>query len=591
MTSHLWQSTVFALAGGVFTLLLRKNRAEVRYWIWLSASLKFFIPLSILIGLGSRVHWTHSAPIATPTVTQAIEQIVEPASDIVAFAVSKPKSHDWIPVVLELTWALGFIAIALIRYRGWLRIRAALEASSPLDFAAPVEIRSAPGLLEPGVVGLFRPVLLVPEGILDRLTSSQWDAVLAHELCHIRRRDNLFASIHMVVEALFWFHPLVWWIGARLVEERERACDEEVLKTSGTPDVYAEAILNVCKLYTESPLASMSGVTGADLKKRIETIMSNRFALQLSTAKKIAIACTAVAALIVPIAVGILKAQIAAPVPQFEVASIRSCSGAGGGGGRDGGRKGGGGGGQALSPDRLTLACQPVRNLIRMAYNDFADGRFHPANRTLIEGGLAWIDSERYQITAKAVGTPGQSVMRGPMLQALLEERFKAKVHRESRQVPVYAITVAKNGPKLKPFKEGTCSTFEFGALPEGGRIFCELRSLKVPKPDAPVVWDVFGASLAGFARALSIDMDRIVIDKTGIEGKFDFHMEFTPDQSTTGLNSMRGPNGPLFTPSDPTGGPSVFTAIQEQLGLKLEATKGPREFIVVDHVEKPTEN
>src|SRR6185437_13947349 len=77
---------------------------------------------------------------------------------------------------------------------------------------------------------------------------------LAHELCHVRRRDNLLVSIHMIVEAIFWFHPLVWWIGARMIEERECACDEDVVSGGNAPDLYAEAIVKVCKWSTESPL-------------------------------------------------------------------------------------------------------------------------------------------------------------------------------------------------------------------------------------------------------------------------------------------------------------------------------------------------
>src|SRR5207249_5075322 len=127
----------------------------------------------------------------------------------------------------------------------------------------------------PGVVGLFRPILLLPASIEERLTMLQLDAVLAHELCHVRRRDNLTSAIHMIVEAIFWFHPLVWWIGARLVEERERACDEAVLSLGSEPHDYAEAILKVCSQYVESPLACTSGVSGSDLKKRIQAILAD----------------------------------------------------------------------------------------------------------------------------------------------------------------------------------------------------------------------------------------------------------------------------------------------------------------------------
>jgi protein involved in polysaccharide export with SLBB domain len=200
----------------------------------------------------------------------------------------------------------GFVAIGFTRLRSWLRVRAAVRMSEPLQTSASVEIRSSPGFLEPGVVGFLRPVLLLPGGIADRLTPSQLDAVIAHELCHVRRRDNFFASIHMIVEAVFWFHPVVWWIGARLVEERERACDEAVLTMGREPRTYADAILNVCKLYVESPIVCVSGVTGANLKRRIEAIMINRTGQALGRAKKFLLAAGGIAALAGPVAVGIM---------------------------------------------------------------------------------------------------------------------------------------------------------------------------------------------------------------------------------------------------------------------------------------------
>src|SRR4029077_8138415 len=123
-------------------------------------------------------------------------------------------THDWAFLAIVSLWACGFASVTLIRFRGWLRIRAAVRASTPIDVPATVEVRSSRVLLEPGVVGLVRPILLLPAGIAGRLTPPQLEAVLAHELYHVRRRDNLFASIHMIVEAMFWFHPLVWWIGA-----------------------------------------------------------------------------------------------------------------------------------------------------------------------------------------------------------------------------------------------------------------------------------------------------------------------------------------------------------------------------------------
>jgi uncharacterized protein (TIGR03435 family) len=234
-----------------------------------------------------------------------------------------------------------------------------------------------------------------------------------------------------------------------------------------------------------------------------------------------------------------------------------------------------------------------------MAYIMFPDGRRSARTPAPpIEGGPGWVDSDRYQITAKAEGAPGQNMMRGPMLQALLEDRFKLKIRRDTREAPVYSLTVAKNGPKLQPFQEGSCVVLDFSkppALPGPGEKFpvlCNMRMLKTAKPI--LTWEVHGATLDEFSGELGADLDRIVINKTGITGKFDFQLEFAADETTAGINSMRSGGEPLVTPgtaSDPSGGPSIFTAIQEQLGLKLESAKGPRGFLVIDRVEKPTEN
>src|SRR5207248_85927 len=103
----------------------------------------------------------------------------------------------------------------------------------------------------------------------------------AHELRHVHRRDNLTATIHMLVETLFWFHPAVWWIRTRLVDERERACDEGALRMGSEPHVYAEGILKVCEFYLGAPAACGSGISGGALRRRIEDIMEGRFGVKL----------------------------------------------------------------------------------------------------------------------------------------------------------------------------------------------------------------------------------------------------------------------------------------------------------------------
>jgi uncharacterized protein (TIGR03435 family) len=335
-------------------------------------------------------------------------------------------------------------------------------------------------LLEPGVIGIFRPVLLLPEGIEERLTPAQLDAVITHELCHVKRRDNLFASIHMVVEATFWFHPLVWWIGARLLEERERACDEAVLCLGGEPSVYAEAIVNVCKAYVESPLACVAGVTGSDLKKRIEEIMANRIALRLNFTKKAALAIAGITVLAVPIAVGMMnapaRAQVAeqsaaaTPVPKWDVISIKPCDPS-----TPQGRSGGGAGG-GFSPGTLTANCAIPMRLIEEAYGFFANGRTPTWKSVPIEGAPSWLNSERYTIAAKAESPQGRAMMFGPMMQKLLEERFKLKIRREIREVPVYNLTIAKGGPRyLNASKPGSCVALDMDNPPPPSGDLCKM--------------------------------------------------------------------------------------------------------------------
>ncbi len=319
LSNHLWQSTVFALAAGLLAASLRGNRARVRYWLWLAASVKFLVPFSLLISLGSYVRWAQSASesMTASAASLAIAQITRPFSDVSSSATAVPTLADWSLLVIIGVWAAGFIAIALTRLKGWRQIRSAVSRSVPLTHPSvaiepPVEIRSALGLLEPGVVGLWRPVLLMPAGVDIYLTPPQLKAIVAHELHHVRRRDNLTAAIHMIVEAIFWFHPVVWWIGARLIGERERACDEHVLRVVPEPEAYAEGILNICRLYVESPLACVPGVTGSDVKKRIEDIMSNRIGIELTGARKAALVAAATVALAAPIVVGMVTAPLRA---------------------------------------------------------------------------------------------------------------------------------------------------------------------------------------------------------------------------------------------------------------------------------------
>ena len=238
LANHLWQSSFFAAVVWLLTLALRQNRAAVRYGLWLAASVKFLVPFSLLVSTAGQFGWRVTPPVGPAPVALVMEQMSQPFA-LPPEAGPATESSNPVPVLLFSIWFCGFAASAAVWLRFWRRFRAAQRVATPLQLGLPIPVMASPTRLEPGVFGIRKPILLLPEGILTRLTAEQLQSILAHELCHIRRRDNLTAAIHMVVESLFWFHPLVWWIGARLVEEREGACDEEVVGQGNEPQEYA----------------------------------------------------------------------------------------------------------------------------------------------------------------------------------------------------------------------------------------------------------------------------------------------------------------------------------------------------------------
>jgi uncharacterized protein (TIGR03435 family) len=500
---------------------------------------------------------------------------------------------DWAPVAIGVVWALGFLATVLGRCRSWLGFRAALRTSTPIELPIPVPALITPGAEEPGVVGFLRPVLVLPANFLEHLTPRQLGAILTHELCHVHRRDNLFAGVHMMVEAIFWFHPLVWWIGSRMVEERELACDEEVLRRGCEPSDYVEGILKVCRFYVESPLPCISGVTGADVKRRVRAILAGSIADELSAARKMTLTATGLAVFAIPILIGVLNApairaqDAAAAVPKWEVVSIKPCefhqnmS-------SDMGPRGN------STPGNLRTECFPLQTpnghgLIRGAY---ASNPFTP-----ITGGPSWIHSASYEINAKAEGSPSVATMNGPMMRGLLEEYFHLKIHKEIAEGPVFFLTVARGGPKLHSFVAGSCmpldparavrdrDTSPSNPLPPEESYCKNMMS----GASSPASIEAQGTTLDDFSRMLFAVLGRPVFDKTGLAGRFDIRIEFSREGTRfSPLRPTEPVNGlsPLPDPPD-----SIFAAVQGQLGLKLEPAKGPVETFVIDHIERPAGN
>jgi uncharacterized protein (TIGR03435 family) len=388
----------------------------------------------------------------------------------------------------------------------------------------------------------------------------------------------------MVVEVIFWFHPMVWWIRTQLVAERERSCDESVVGIANDPQIYAEAILNVCKLYLETPLRCVSGVTGSNLKKRIRAIVSGRVGGKLTLARKAALAILVTAAIAAPILFGLANAtprraqsqtQDATAIGseyRYEVATIKPNKS--GDAGTDPG---------TYAVDGFTATNVPLLMLVRQAYGlrAFAvdDGR--------VFGGPSWLNSERYNIDAKIDGavaeklrklSPDQSKLaRQHMLQVLLADRVNLMIHRETKELPIYSLVVAKNGPKLQESKPD--DAYPNGFKGEGGR-----GGTGIMMGGSAIVGQA--AHIDALVPLFSILVGRTVLDKTGLTGTYDFKLKWTPDQNPSAMSA-----GAADTQPAESSAPSLFTAIQEQLGLKLEAGKGPVEVIVIDHVERPSGN
>jgi uncharacterized protein (TIGR03435 family) len=320
----------------------------------------------------------------------------------------------------------------------------------------------------------------------------------------------------------------------------------------------------------------------------------------------------ATVAVTVALAIARLWSQSPQQKPSFDVVSIKPSPPLGNGPIRIGG---------GTQGDRFTMNSATLRMLLQMAYQ--SAGSTPLTGRLEIIGGPGWMDSDRYDVQAKA-DCSGGKIPRETlqlMMRSLLEDRFHLKAHLETRELPIYNLVAAKDGPKIKRSADQTPPPF--AAVPLGP---CEPVAANPPppfpggrgNPFAPGTPPPRGATmmmmgpngmtlratatrLATMVGLLQQQLGRRVVDKTGLEGLFDFEMTFSQE----GLSSPFGrgfplpqqlppvgdPAGSAFaSPAAPDSVPSLFTAIQE-LGLKLESGKGPVEVLVIDSVEKPTEN
>jgi uncharacterized protein (TIGR03435 family) len=288
-------------------------------------------------------------------------------------------------------------------------------------------------------------------------------------------------------------------------------------------------------------------------------------------------------------AIASLAPPQAPETPKWETISVKPCN-------ENSRPPGVRGAGPRPSPGRLFIECMTVQQMIQMYMRSAGEKLLNASGRDVVDttgpirGGPSWVRSDKYLIEAKTDGTPENKIMMGPMTRAILEDRFQLRLRHETEEVPMYSMTVAKSGLKIKSVDMNNCRKYQGESLkPEeewaiarsGEKPICGTVNGGSHGPN--VVWYYGGQTLENFANLLSANLDRHVLDKTGVPGSFIIFLEYLRDE-----NVRARPGETDVSSIQP--GPSILTAIEE-LGLKLEPTKGPREYLAIDHIERPIEN
>lgn len=534
----------------------------------------------------------------------------------------EPAPWSWpsLSSVLAAAWLAGTIVFLLPIVIGLWQVRALRRTALPwrhgrflvsllADEARvrrDVDVLLHESVQGPMTCGVFRPAIVLP---IDARAWSDEDLrrAVVHELEHVRRVDWISHCLARVVAACYWFHPIVWMAWRQMTLEAERACDDAVLRRSEAT-AYADQLVVLAQRLRETasqPLLAMAN--RSDLATRVGAVLDGgqRRGRAGAWCVGAAIAVTAILATglssIRIVAAGQTPQTPAASSPgnsktRYDAASIKPCEPEEN---PTGARGTAGGTNATFSPGRFYVPCVTTEQLIYLAYASYGapesdrlvnDQPGSASNAEKIRGGPAWVHSlrEKYRVEAVAEGATERTVLMGTMLRTLLEDRFKLKIHRDEEIVDMFAMTVAKGGFKLKPMQEGDCDPVDGppppgGRLPANGKPFCNSLTMGGNGPNA--VWSWGGFHVSAVAGRLSGALKRHVIDRTGITDKFIIRLEFHPDENTPGIVWPADRDADTSVPM----AASIFTALEQQLGLKIEKTRAPRGFLVIDSIERPT--
>jgi uncharacterized protein (TIGR03435 family) len=591
------KATVVVALGLIGAWFARRSRAAVRHAL-LASTFSVLLALPIVSFLATPV--AIPVPVAkgdsnTSSLLDytSAQSSGEPASG--RFSAAAAKSEWALPpqaTMLLCGWFLGTAFFMIPIVSGLLQIRSLRRFGLPWRHGQAVAEDLTPGarrhvevLLHesmpgPMTCGVLNPVIILPAD------AQSWDKqdlerALIHELEHVRRYDWAIHCIARIACAAYWFHPLVWIAWRQLALEAERSCDDAVLRSSEAT-AYADQLVGLARrrsVVRQSPVLAMAN--RSDLLSRVRAVLDVRQARGRAGAFLVAAACIAAAAIVLTMSplrmVAAPQANTVSNIPKWDAVSIKPCTpqpspAAGALRGR----------GTPPPPppsNRVSLNCRGIVDLVYLSYGVYEGGRYNGpvAGVVRYDGFPAWTRSERYTIEAKAEGTPGQHMMLGPMLQTILADRFRLKVHMETREGPVYILSIAKGGPKMEPLKPGGCAPVDASAE-EPPTDPCPSKNERHEQNYTLDYW----TNMDSFTRLLTVRFadpltkDTPVLNQTGLSGYYHIQTEFLNPQVTTA--------------EDGAPAQSIFSAV-EKLGLKLEAGKGPRQYLVFDHAERPSEN
>ncbi len=650
-----WQGAFIGAATASVVWLLRDSSARLRYGIASAAlGVMLVMPVVTLVELS-----TGSVPAAANATLDPVPRRDEVAiTDSVPFDVARPGAiagvtvrhirmtlDQALPIIVGL-WAIGVACLLLRLFGGWQRVRRLHQRSLRLMASAQqpacqrlairlgvvraVRVVDSNEVDTPTLVGWLRPIILLPLAALSQLTPEQVDAILAHELAHVRRYDVIVNGVQTVVETLLFYHPAVWWISARIRAEREHCCDDIAVEVCGDVVNYTSALVKLEAWRSGHPAFSLSA-GGGSLRGRVRRVLQTRgtgkpacapglisIALVLmcgvivgavqdrTVSRQRALTSTEIPFPMAPPAPSLQSEPpfVSLPAPPSTTPRPRPVMVAAV---------------QAPAPAPVafeTVSITPnTSEIVREMMNVWqTDGHYRVRNNWLrlliafayrvapqnVSGGPSWIDVDRFDIDAKAdteFQLPVTGITRGPgsepealvaRVRTLLTDRFKLAVHHEAQARPAYALVLASGqlGPQLNTTTLDCRADAEerrrTGILtappPWGPKRVCGISSLSFSIISGGAV------TMAQLADILTKRLPQPVVDRTGLSGEFDLDLKWTPDDA----RRIQPADGrPAFLQIDPNG-PSVFMAVQEQLGLKLEPTTEPIDVLVIDHVEPP---